>query len=110
MQRRKYDPPFLNRFEKQYFNLFENFSEEERELITQLEEWMERIGCIGKFDQKDLLPSLTKSTIPSIVYKFHFHPRPFDACKDALMWLFSWDGAVRASTREPEVLEHYYRN
>lgn len=107
LQKRKYDPPFLNRFEKHRFKLSDNLSEQDQQLRDELQEWLTTIGSLGGFEPKDLIPSLTENTVLSLAFKYRNHPHPLSVCKDNLIWLFSWDGALRASTQDPEIFKHF---
>ena len=44
VRKRKYDPPFLNRFEKQRFNFADIFSKDDKELREKVADWLKEIS------------------------------------------------------------------
>ena len=74
-----------------------------------MQAWLKETAEIGDFEVKDLVPSLSEDTVASLVLKHRAATSPLDACKESLVWLFSQDGAVRASKRNPEILDLYFK-
>eukprot|EP00347_Sterkiella_histriomuscorum_P011197 403373375 len=53
------DPPLLNRFEKQIYNIYESITSEQQQLIERLEQWMKEIGGLeNKFTYEQMFSVL----------------------------------------------------
>lgn len=53
------DAPLLNRFEKHYYNDFDNLSTEEKQIINDLINWMNTSSNYLHFNINDMYPVLT---------------------------------------------------
>ncbi len=53
------------------------------------------------------MPSLSEHTLPGFVLAHRNDPNPLVSCQTALISLFSLDGVVRASTKDPDILACY---
>ena len=65
------DPPFLNRFEKQYLEFTDSINSEERGLIFKLQIWTDQFCSTDHchFDASDCFPIYSQDMIPSLIIK-----------------------------------------
>ena len=98
------DPPFLNRFEKQVLRFSDVLNDDQRDVITKLQRWVELISTVegleSQFKKTDMFIGFNDDTLPSLVLSLgKDSDRPPDEvlqkCKDDLMWIASPDGVLR---------------
>ena len=65
------DPPFLNRFEKQYLRFTDTVDTFQADLIRELENWIKKFSYIEghSYDETDCFPIYSQDMIPSLVIK-----------------------------------------
>ncbi|XP_028413793.1 uncharacterized protein LOC114536639 [Dendronephthya gigantea] len=105
------DPPFLNRFEKQVLRYSDVLSEDQKNVINELESWVQAISTVqtleSHFRETDTFIGFHEDTLPSLVLS-HSHDADTSSshdadtsagvlkkCKDDLMWIASPDGMLR---------------
>ncbi|XP_028413413.1 E3 ubiquitin-protein ligase rnf213-alpha-like, partial [Dendronephthya gigantea] len=103
------DPPFLNRFEKQLLRFSDVLNENQKEIIEELESWVEQMSCVEDLDEQfkksDMFMGFHEDTLPSLVL---LHSNDTDEsneeivkkCKDDLMWIATPDGVLRTQKCE----------
>ena len=105
------DPPFLNRFEKQYLRFTDTVNKEEARLIEELQCWTEQFADVegGNFDQNDCFPIYSQDMIPSLVIKTYraSHERDtqeeiFEHCKTQLLHIAQSDAVFRLENNKHE--------
>ena len=98
------DPPFLNRFEKQYLRFTDTVNKEEARLIEELHCWTEQFSAVkgGNFDQNDCFPIYSQDMIPSLVIKTSrasserdVQEEIFEICKRELLHIVQSDAVFR---------------
>ena len=99
------DPPFLNRFEKQVLRFSDVLTDDQHEVITKLQCWVEEISTVeglgSQFLKTDMFIGFNDDTLPSLVLSLGNDPdcppdEVLQKCKDDLMWIASPDGVLRA--------------
>ncbi len=106
-ENKKYDPAFLNRFEKQLFNFADLFTQEERELAAELTEWLRGLAEVRDFTIQDMIPVYTSDLLESLVFKHHRKEERLALCKNDLIELMAVSGVIRA--RDPDMAEQYWK-
>ena len=99
------DPPFLNRFEKQVLRFSDVLTDDQRNVITKLQRWVEEISTVeglgSQFKKTDMFIGFNDDTLPSLVLSLGKDSdcppvEVLQKCKDDLMWIASPDGVLRA--------------
>ena len=99
------DPPFLNRFEKQQLRFSDVLNEEQRQIISALDNWVKDITTILNFESQfryeDMFVGFCDDTLPSLVLKNSQDPNLdqdeiLEQCKQDLMMVASPDGVLRS--------------
>ena len=99
------DPPFLNRFEKQVLRFSDVLNDDQRDVITKLQCWVEEISTVegleSQFKKTDMFIGFNDDTLPSLVLSLGKDSdcppdEVLQKCKDDLMWIASPDGVLRA--------------
>ncbi|XP_060598064.1 uncharacterized protein LOC132751874 [Ruditapes philippinarum] len=106
------DPPFLNRFEKQYITYDNLLSKDDKDVATELDNWLDNMcTIIGKsFEKKDILPIYNNALMKTLVLKQrrltsktkYFKSR----CKEEMLWLFRPEAIVRLSKAVDIDIQH----
>ena len=105
------DPPFLNRFEKQYLRFTDTVNKEEAELIKELNNWTKQFSDAegGNFDQSDCFPIYSQDMIPSLVIKTSrtssetdTQEEIFEICKTQLLQIVQSDAVFRLEKNKSE--------
>ncbi|WAR10217.1 R213A-like protein [Mya arenaria] len=102
------DPPFLNRFEKQYLSYSDVLTEKEMHLKTQILEWVDMIGNIKEktFAKLDIFPFYNEEMIVSLVLWAKQACSDttvadyIERCKNELMWIMKPDAILRMQNAE----------
>ncbi|XP_060586935.1 E3 ubiquitin-protein ligase rnf213-beta-like, partial [Ruditapes philippinarum] len=101
------DPPFLNRFEKQYIRFLDVLTTEQKNLVDQLKEWIKGLKDIQErsYDFTDMFPVYSDDLVPSLVLKTEREKEKIglvdesisviDRCKTKLLWIFKPEAIVR---------------
>ncbi|KAH3751683.1 hypothetical protein DPMN_186252 [Dreissena polymorpha] len=98
------DPPFLNRFEKQFLSFTDILSENQACLVQKLKIWVDNISVIkGRtFSKDDIFPIYSDELLVSLVLsvsKLAKHDGNEDSiltkCKDLLMWIIKPEAILR---------------
>ena len=99
------DPPFLNRFEKQQLRFSDVLNEEQRQIISALDNWVKDITTILNFESQfryeDMFVGFCDDTLPSLVLKNSQdqsvdQDEILEQCKQDLMMVASPDGVLRS--------------
>lgn len=96
------DPPFLNRFEKQFLSFSDVLCSEEEKLVIELKSWLCRITAIeGKpFTKYSALPFYNEELIVSLVLRFsrkldQSELSILEKCRKELFWILKPEVIVR---------------
>jgi len=99
------DPPFLNRFEKQYLSYEQLLDDPKQELMASLRQFAQQISRVESgtdksfvFGEEHMFAGYSKDLIPSLVLRYYKEneAHPENCCKQALLRICSSDGIVRA--------------
>ncbi len=99
------DPPFLNRFEKQLLRFSDVLNEDQKEVISCLEDWTKAISTVPEFEshfnETDMFMGFNEDTLPSLVLhiskdKTIKKHELAEMCKQELMWISTPDGVLRS--------------
>ena len=91
----RYDPAFINRFEKQIFKYDRIISKDQAKLKKDLIKWVNSCSKSRTFSVHDFCPLYSEDLITSIVIKNELKANPFDACILDVLNLASVSGILR---------------
>ena len=104
------DPPFLNRFEKQYLRFSDIIKPEQKDLIQKLETWVQNLSVCESFDEYDAFPIYSEDMVSSLVlqnYKPDFPEyKIFEKCKLDLLWILRPEVMVRVARKKCHGVSH----
>ncbi|XP_053401074.1 uncharacterized protein LOC123550673 [Mercenaria mercenaria] len=102
------DPPFLNRFEKQYLRFFDIIQEKHTHIIQKVENWLDELSDTsdGQIEKEEMLPVYNNDLTASLVlktesdYSEHFQESEYDdsflaECKQRLMCVMKPEVVIR---------------
>ena len=99
-----FDPPFLNRFEKQVLRFSDVLTDDQQNIIDELHCWVQGMSTVeglqSHFNETDMFIGFHKDTLSSLVYSQGHdgdssQEELLKKCKDELMWTASPDGVLR---------------
>lgn len=123
------DPPFLNRFEKQYLRFFDIIEERHRSIIQNLEEWINELSDTfdGYIAVENMFPIYSKDLTTSLVLKAESesslqvltsdsYGSILSECKQKLLWILKPEVVIRqkmskdygAESASSEVIRQYF--
>ena len=91
------DPPFLNRFEKHWVNLDQILTDQYKEIVKELDEWVDSIVTLsdgkGEFDSTMVFPIYSKGYSPYLVLRHgeRYSDHVLERCKGSLLKVSSVD-------------------
>lgn len=113
------DPPFLNRFEKQYLRFTDTVDTFQADLIGELESWIKKFSYIEgrNYDETDCFPIYSQDMIPSLVIKTcrecgknETPKRILEICQLHLLLVAQPDSIFRLeNSSAPEIRKHSKR-
>ncbi|KAH3751698.1 hypothetical protein DPMN_186267 [Dreissena polymorpha] len=107
------DPPFLNRFEKQFLSFADILSEHQTGLVQRLKLWVDHISIIkGRtFSRDDIFPIYSDELLVSIVLSVSQLEKNDDnddsifiKCKHLLMWIIKPEAVLRIQHAEDSLI------